>query len=138
MKDHSLAATIAMILLGATLACLLAAAFLLWRAMQMVSAPVCPPMLIYEDINGNRQQDSGETGLTNDELEDVYVEFFTDQDEYLGKASYLGCFMPTNAKGKISVVIHLPPELRPTSPLRYTMDAIYAMDTYLPIGVQKR
>ena len=138
MKDHNWLIVGAMIVIGLCLACLIAGGFSLWRTLQQLDDPPCPPMLVYEDANGNGQQDTGEFGLTNTELGDISVEFFDDQGRSLKKTSFLGCFMPVGTKGTLRMVIHLPPELRATSPLEYNIDVIYAMDTFVPVGVQRR
>ena len=47
MKDHNWLIVGATIVIGLCLACLIAGGFSLWRTLQQLDDPPCPPMLVY-------------------------------------------------------------------------------------------
>lgn len=129
--------TLTYILIGLIPLCLLASFFTISeynKAMTLATSSMCPPLIFFEDVNGNGEQDAEEA-----EPEDLRgtITLYDSNQQKIMDFDYLGCFIPAASTGRLTLVVKLSSGYQATTSTRWDFETQYALDTMIYIGVQK-
>ena len=104
----------------------------------LLDGGLCPPIVFFEDANGNGLQDPDEISLsaTSADFEGASLTLYDSRNQKLGDYEF-GCFLPANSSATMSLVVKVPNGYQATTPTRHAFQTAYAMDTLIYVGIQK-